>query len=448
MTAPLPGTELPASTVRSLSCPRCGAAIALRAAGWSETVACDACGAVLDAADPNLRVLRAVDQQSRVRPRIPLGTRGTLPAWAGVPYEVVGFQVREIRVEATNYRWREYVCFNPYHGFRYLTEYDGHWSDVVPISALVPEASQGTGPPVARWEGGTYRHFQTARARTTYVLGEFPWEARTDDVVEVRDYVAPPRMLSREHERDEVTWSLGTYVAAADVWRGFALPGSAPPPHGVYASQPSPWRDRLASTWRWFAGFAIATVVLVLVRLATAANAQVFEGAYRYDPDRASEEAFVTPSFTLPGGRGNVVLETRAQLDNQWMYVDYALVNEATGQLAGVGRELGYYEGYDSDGRWTDGSRRDRVTLGPVPGGRYFLRVEPAGGDLGRGPIDWALTVRRDTPSVGLLLLALVALAVPPIVVSALAASFETRRWAESDHAPSASITDDEEEED
>ena len=28
------------------------------------------------------------------------------------------------------YQWREYLLFNPYHGFRYLTEYAGHWNVV------------------------------------------------------------------------------------------------------------------------------------------------------------------------------------------------------------------------------------------------------------------------------------------------------------------------------
>jgi hypothetical protein len=46
-------------------------------------------------------------------------------------------------------------------------------------------------------------------------------------------------------------------------------------------------------------------------------------------------------------------------------------------------------------------------------------------------------------PRVELLLLALGALVFPPIVASGLAASFEGRRWAESDHAPSSAADDD-----
>jgi hypothetical protein len=442
VTSPAPGAALRAGAVRTLACPSCGAAIALRAAGWTQTVACGACTAVLDAADPNLRVLRRAAERERVTPRLPLGARGALPAWGGVAHEVIGFQLREIRVDDVPYAWREYVLFNPYHGFRYLTEYDGHWSDVVALPMLV-EQGEAAGRMIVRHDGTTFKHFQSATARTTYVLGEFPWEARTGDAVRVMDFVAPPHMLSAEADDQELAWSLGTYVAGDDVWRAFGLPGSAPEAKGVYASQPSPWEGRLAPLWALFAVFGAAAMVLLLVRLLTAGDAEAFSARYTYAPETGSEAAFVTPSFGLAGGRANVVLETWAGLDDQWMYVDYALVNEATGQVFATGRELGYFDGVDTDGSWTEGSRQDRVRLGPVPGGRYFLRVEPAGGDPGRPPIEWRVTVRRDVPSPAYLLLAVLVLLVPPGIAALRAASFETRRWAESDHAPSTASDDD-----
>ncbi|HZF66599.1 MAG TPA: DUF4178 domain-containing protein [Gemmatirosa sp.] len=444
MTSPAQGAALPPGAVRGLACPSCGAAIVLRAAGWTQTVACASCTAVLDATDPNLRVLRRAAEQMRITPRIPLGTRGTLPAWQGIPYDAVGFQRREIVVDDVAYGWSEYVLFNPYHGFRYLTEYDGHWSDVVALPMLVGQG-EAAGRMTAQHDGTTFRHFQSASARTTYVLGEFPWEARTGDVVRVMDFVAPPHMLSAEADGHELTWSLGTYVPGDAVWRGFALPDSAPAAQGVYASQPSPWQGRQAPIWATFAVLAAAAMVLLLGRLLTARDAEAFTARYTYAPERGSEAAFVTPSFTLAGARANVVLETWAGLDDQWMFVDYALVNEATGQVFGTGREIDYYDGVDADGSWTEGSRTDRVRLGPVPGGRYFLRIEPAGGDRGRPPVDWRVTVRRDVPSPAYLMLAVLVLLVPPVIVSLQAASFETRRWAESDHAPSSSASSDDE---
>ena len=422
--------------VRGLNCPSCGAAIALHGMAWTQTIACPSCASVLDARDPNLRVLSRFDARMKVRPLIPLGAKGT---WKGAPYQVIGFQQRTIDVDGVKYSWREYLLFNPYKGFRYLTEYDGHWNDVLPIPGS-PSVTSRLMKPLATYDGKNFQHFQTARAETTFVLGEFPWEVRAGDRVEARDYIAPPFVLSAESTDDETTWSMGEYVDGREVWKAFGLQGAPPSPRGVYANQPSPYVADAKSYWRLFGAFALALTLLMVLRMATARNARVFESAYDYDPT-AAEPAFVTPSFELPGGAGNVVVDTYAPLDNEWLYLEYALINERTGQAFDFSREVSYYSGYDSDGRWTEGSKSDRAKIGPVPGGTYFLRIEPqAGAQSGPTPrVHYTVSVRRDVPSLAFYLIGLLLLAVPPILGVVRAGSFETRRWAESDYAPSGS---------
>jgi hypothetical protein len=431
------GPALSPGATRGLNCPSCGAAIELRGMTWTQTIACASCAAVLDARDPNLQVLSRFDARIKVKPLIPLGAKGT---WKGALHQVIGMQQRTITVDGVAYSWREYLLFNPYRGFRYLTEYDGHWNDVVPLPGA-PVVATRLAKPVATYGGRDYQHFQAARAKTTFVLGEFPWEVRAGDTVQADDYVAPPFILSSETTDDETTWSMGEYVDARELWKAFGVPGSPPSPRGVYANQPSPHRSDAASYWKLFAMFALALLVLLLLRTATARNARVFDARYTYDPARA-EQAFVTPSFELPGASGNVVVETRAAVSNQWLYVEYALINERTGQAFDFSREVSYYSGVDDEGRWTEGSTSDRAKIGPVPGGRYFLRIEPqAGAQAGMAPvIDYSVAVRRDVPSPVIFLLGLLVLLVPPALGVMRAASFETQRWAESDH-PMVSAT-------
>ena len=433
-------------TVRTLACPSCGAAIVLRGLAWTQSVACASCGAVLDARDPNLAVLHKFKQALRVEPAIPLGTRGQ---WRGAPYEVIGFQVRKIVVDQLPYFWREYLLFNPYHGFRYLTEYDGHWNDVVPLSALPTPVAYAGGKVTPRGGrtmsvgGRRYRHFQTANAKTTFVLGEFPWLVSVGDTVEARDYVDPPSLLSAEESRDEVTWSVGEYVQGAEIWRAFALPGSPPPVRGVFANQPSPFAGA-ASMWKPFALLAATLALLALLRMATAGNREVHAANYILHRADTSATVFVTPSFDLDGADGNVVIDVDTDVDNSWIYLNYALIGETTGAVYDFGREVSYYSGYDPDGSWTEGSRRDRARIGGVPGGRYFLRVEADGPPDAR-LVAGTLRVRRDVPSVVPFLLALLALAIPPGVLAVRAHAFEARRWAESDYAP---VTDDDDDDD
>ncbi len=176
------GTPPGKPQVKALNCPNCGAALTLRSFNNAVTIVCDSCHSILDAKDPNLQILQkfkvATDE---VPPLIPLGTRGKI---RGADYEAIGFERRTIHVDGIPYSWHEYVLFNPYKGFRYLTEYNGHWNDVSILKAL-PEVLPYASPPKVKYLGETYRHFQTAKAGTSFVLGEFPWQVRVGESAEV-----------------------------------------------------------------------------------------------------------------------------------------------------------------------------------------------------------------------------------------------------------------------
>jgi hypothetical protein len=435
-----------AGAVRALGCPSCGAAVALRAMDWTQTVACASCAAVLDARDPNLRVLREAARRRGPAPLIPLGTRGE---WRGAAYDVIGFQERAIGAGGVSYAWREYLLFNPYRGFRYLTS---------------TTATGTTSSPCPRCRSprrACARRYATAAPRSATSRPRAPrppgcsassrGRRAPATPVTAKDYVAPPYVMSAEEDRDETTWSLGEYVDGAAVWEAFGLPGRPPAPRGVYANQPSP-HGRSGSLWPLAALLLSLLFAATVARYSTARDAVVFEQGYAYTPGSAAVDdaggptAFVTPSFDLPpgrfGGAANVEVDTEASLDDNWMAVDYALVDEETGRSYDLARDVSYYSGRDpEDGsRWTEGGRRDRARIGPVPAGRYFLRAEPSGGEArpGAGPVRWTVTVRRDVPSPALPLLAALALLVPPVVGLARSAAFEVRRWAESDYGAAA----------
>jgi hypothetical protein len=422
-----PGTP---PEVQSLTCSNCGAPLTVRSLGHAVSIVCDRCHCVLDAKDPQLRILQRFEAATSDEvPLIPLGTRGK---WRNTPYETIGFQVRSMEVEGITYSWREYLIFNPYKGFRYLTEYNGHWNDCSAVTGLPALQSNLAGVMTASYLGKQYKHFQTCTARTTFVLGEFPWQVAVEDAVEVADYVAPPYVLSSETAGSETTWTLGEYVNGADIWKAFGLQGAPPAPMGVYENQPSKLRASAGQTWFAFAGMFTAIFVIFTLNQLFSRRDQVFHEFYRYSPT-STEVSFVTPEFELKGRTSDVEVQTDADVSNQWIYLNYALINEDTGKAYDFGREVSYYSGVDSDGSWHEGSQHDRAVLPSIPQGRYYLLVEPES-DANLGLIGYGVTVTRDVPVLEIYLTALAALLLPALLISWRTYNFEQMRWAESDH--------------
>lgn len=424
-----PGTP----QIKSLNCPGCGAALTLRSFGKAVTIVCESCHSILDAQDPLLRILQTFKAATEEGPLIPLGSRGNI---RGTLYEVIGFQRRTIQVDGLPYSWQEYVLFNPYKGFRYLTEYNGHWNDTSILRSL-PTVNNNATPPTASYLGETYKHFQSARAETSFVLGEFPWQVRVGESASVSDYISPPRVISSEHTSKEVTWSMGEYMTGRDIWKAFSLPGSAPEPIGVYENQPSPVLSDAAAIWTAFAAFAIILVAMLIGFSALARNEQVFQGNYTLNTNVRGEASFVTDVFEINGHSSALELTTGSDLDNNWLYLNYALINQDTGQAYDFGREVSYYHGYD-DGYWSEGTQNDNVTIPSVPPGNYYLRVEPEA-DPGRGNLFYSISAKRDVPQMSFFGIALLALLVPAGLIAWRSLNFEHLRWAESDHPPSSS---------
>jgi predicted RNA-binding Zn-ribbon protein involved in translation (DUF1610 family) len=430
------GSLLRDASVRGFNCSACGAPIALRAGQHTTSVACPSCGTIVNPRDPALQIVQEAASRQRHVPKIPLGRRATLD---GIAWDAIGFQHRTITVEGVDYGWDEYLLFNPYRGFRYISEYQGHWNVIRPLKVL-PEGDRAGR---AELDGRGFKRFQRATATTRVVYGEFPWQVRSGDKVEAIDFVAPPMLLSCERDGSDETWSLGTYTPGAVIWSAFALHGAPPRPVGVFANQPSPHAGRPRLYWRVFGVLVLLWLALVAGRCLQSDGRVVYEGAYSFtkaDPNRA----LVTPEFEVPGGVSNVeVSATAPSLNNDWASLAMALVNLETGEALDFGIELSYYAGVEDGEQWSEGSRDGRELLPSVPSGRYLLRIEPDGGDTGQA-VPYTVRVRRDVTRVWYPLLALLLIAIPPIAASLAAAGFERRRWAESGDVDDEGSTDDE----
>jgi len=115
----------------SFSCPSCGGPMTLYAQGQSETVVCPSCGSVLDAQDPKHAVLSRYRARVNQDPTLPIGKRGKI---RGEDFQILGYMARKVRYWGVDYRWGEYLLWNPFKGFRWLLESDGHWTFMTPVT--------------------------------------------------------------------------------------------------------------------------------------------------------------------------------------------------------------------------------------------------------------------------------------------------------------------------
>ena len=417
---------------QSLQCTGCGASLTIRAKGHTESLACGTCGSILDITDDNFRILSTFKSQIRHEPLIPLGARGAL---ADTTYEAIGYLRRRVTVEDIDYEWSEYLLFHRQQGFCWLVEYNGHWS----------LARTTTEPPLVTGYGAQgraadrdriYRHFQTAFAEVSYVLGEFYWRVQVGERCEIRDYIAPPFQLSLELTAKEAVWSRAEYLEPDTVKTAFQLEAPLPARVGVGSNQPSPYEPQRPKFRRllWlFMGLLIAGQLFTVL---LSSDQRAHQQTFLFDAS-TQNKLLTSEPFALSGRASNILIRIDTNLDNNWIYLDLALIERDSGASHAIGRELGYYQGVDDGERWSEGEASDQATLAAIPAGIYLLAVE---GELppGSGTVTCTLTVIRDVPGWANFLLALLALLAGPLILRWRVWAYERARWAESDHGPSS----------
>lgn len=402
---------------RTFACPNCGGPVTLRAVGQSITATCSQCSSLIDVADENLTIIQTA-RSAMQDAEIPIGARARL---GDVEWEVVGYMRRSDG--PGDFRWTEYLLFNPYHGYRFLAEEYDHWTLVKMLNRDVPGAgSEG-------WidaNGRSYQFFGKGFARTTYVAGEFFWRASTSDVTAVTDYIAPPYRLMVEKNDEEIIVSEGEYLDARVVAAAFKLPLPIPSSFSAGVSQVNPHNQSLAVI---AAAVAVATLVQI-VSLAMSANALV--SLQTYDLTAANKgKTLASRAFRLDK-EGNIEIDTISYLTNDWLELDMELVNTDTNRAYPVFQALEHYSGYDSDGSWEEGANSTSSLLPPVPPGTYQLLLEPDAGVFSKpsSPAQRVvISVRHGVPVWSNYLIAMALLLVVPAFGLLKRSMFEKSRW-------------------
>jgi hypothetical protein len=389
-------------------------------------VACPSCQSEIDVSRPEIRLIRKYQEEAR-RLRLALGTRGTL---RGQVLEVIGAMGRS----SQGYSWEEYLLYSPYLGFRWLVFDQGHWN----FGKTVQDAAQLQGPaPV--YEGHAYRRYQGGQAKVEWVMGEFYWQVRSGDVADTTDYVSVPYMLSREQLADETTWTLLAYMEPEEIEAAFHV--RTPRPDEPAVNQPNPHRAALQAMTRMIQIALGCAVAIQLLTMLMVRNTPLPVGTYNFVHEPGEEEQVFGP-LTLRSGHSLNQLSARAELQNSWVELDCALVNDATGEAYRFTNEFEFYSGVDGDGAWSEGRRQGDTLLVEIPSGTYHLLVEGSGRGPGGQPLTEAvaLTLHHDIAPWRNFWLAVLLILAYPAYVFTRSMQFEQQRWSDEDIAPLSQI--------
>jgi hypothetical protein len=445
-------------------CPSCGAGVVIRAQGLTVSVACSSCGSVIDATNENYQIIAKAASALRIQPRIPIGTRGKID---GKTWEVIGFMQRAetlgLSTPVFGDAWAEYLLFNPMHGFRWLTEIQGHWSFVTPLKLKNLGAVSRAGDRTVQFGGELYQLFSSSRVTVKYVIGEFYWRVQVGAAAEMQDYIAPPEMISSEKssgpEGEELNWSSSRYLRAEEVRMAFALPKGQeieiPDPIGVGANEPSPYGPDARKVYSAWGFFCMVLFVIQFASMLFSAHTTVDEETFPYHPGESGAQQ-VTRSFAIENGMsgvGNVQVRLSSPVSNSWLEIQGELVSDKDGESYEFEEGVEYYSGYDSDGSWSEGSTRNSHTLSSIPSGTYHLNlqaVSPAapGSIAGAGTFltgnepRYAITVMRGVVNWSNFFWCLFLVSLYPVLVWWRSRSFERERWSNSDFSPYFSQSD------
>ncbi len=407
--------------VGAMGCPNCGGSLELNAPDKTERVTCPFCNSLLDVNQGNLTFLHALDKIENPFV-LPVGAEGTLAG--DVKFKIIGAMVRSVTIEGETYIWHEYLLYNPNVGFRWLVHSDNHWNFVAPVNA----AEVATVGNNVSYNGKTFKIFQDAQARVEYVQGEFYWRVEQGETVRAVDYVASPLMLSCEKTRNEINWSLGTYLTNAEVEKAFSI-SDLPKPFSVAPNQP--FTGGFYIKWG-FALLGLLCLIAILMIPLGGFSSSVLSQQITLPPmtSATAPQTIFSQPFDLKGNR-NVKITASAPVNNSFADLDIDLINEQNNEVESVNVPIEYYAGVDDGESWSEGGQTQDATISSLPAGKYSLRVEGTWQNFAQ-PLPVDVRVEQNVSRGVNFWLSFFLLALLPAWALIRKFIFESKRWSES----------------
>ncbi|MBC7661977.1 MAG: DUF4178 domain-containing protein [Chitinophagaceae bacterium] len=403
----------------TFQCVHCGSPIPVHALGQSMTFVCPSCKSIVQEDNDGYKVLVNANQSVSFISLLELGKKFT---FGGQRWQAIGFMVRFN--DAERFHWSEYLLFNPYEGYRFLVESDGHWT-FMELTRRIPKNMRLSGRPRVSWMGRTYTQFYTGKARVGFVLGEFYWRVKVGDTIDVQDFIAPPAMLSLETSLDEVMWTSGVYVDKAEIQKCFGIQ-TMPRQSRIGSNQPSSYKllPKLVKSWAFLA------LILTLIQccfVVISTNTRLFNKAISFPNGKG---VFKTDSFEMPNANSNLQLDLSASVVDSWVDIIGTVVPEHNQEAAfAFQRELSLYS--DGEGGY-EGDRQASLFFPQMKKGPYHIEFDLEKENKGGSPNSLTVSGILNPPTQLPFWICLSLLSLFPLLYWLAAILEEKNRWLSS----------------
>lgn len=407
----------------TISCPACKATNILRGKAMTRALTCQSCKIYFCTGTWNPSIIEFRHNESQA---LALGAKGRIDSFL---YEVMGFAVKE--EVKYHYRWREYLLFNPYRGYAFLSEYNGHWNFIWPIEE---EPARNFSDDGFTHEGSFYRLYQRYSASVVLARGEFFFDV-CDTTISTSnyEYIDPPYLFALEKSADSILWCKGVYMSPDDIASAFGIAqATLPEKEGIGYTQPfnTSFRDKSLVSLTFLLLLAIFFLQLILNN--SASDKVVFQADYNRE-EMKDQKLIVTPTFELTGGTKSLGIELSAPLSNDWFFGEFTLVNETDGTEYNFTKEIEYYSGYEDGSSWSEGSKNGEAFLSKIPDGKYHLNIYP---EFSYSTKYFSVVIVRDVPMYSNFFITCAGILLFPLFYFIRKHYREKKRWSDSEYSP------------
>jgi DNA-directed RNA polymerase subunit RPC12/RpoP len=414
-----------------LSCPDCSAHLEIFGSE-SKSINCSYCfsSISLEGKPTVVAKLKGKLLKNRQKLKIPIAL-GSKATFDGLKFQLVGF-IRT--VEDTYYFTYDYLFYNQQWGYRWLSCYDGHFTlqekmDKPPMIDAKRMQNMRYKQSLRQLDT-SWQYYEGGDLLIDWVEGELPWVAQVGDGSTYHDFIAPPQLLSCEITNKEVEWQLYRSIEHDELAKAMGIKiNDLPRGRGVGACQVNTKASSQMANGSLAAAFTLVGIILLVMGFSSGkeiANFSVDNKQYR--------EEFISPLYDMTATNANYMIKFQAPLDNAWVYLDWALVNEADEALIESSAEMSYYSGYEGGESWSEGSNKDSVKFHLDKAAKYKLLILGQAGsgetanDVTRGPAVQVRIFQGVQPLLPYILLSLFALAIAAYYLLGYV-TFETQRW-------------------